>query len=286
VSGRTLVASALAVLAASAVLAGCGGGAPSKAAYLAKADPVCKQAEAPLAVVSTPSELTAVGTFTAQVAKASSASADGLAKLKTPSGKDGAAAKAMVKALRDSAAADRAVADPVAKADYPATEKAASAAVDAAKTADDKARAFGSTQCGRGAHDAMDKLSPAVGLAVRDAYIAKVDALCKTARDQILAIPQPKSESDAVAYLAKTIPIGIKLVNDAKAVVPPAFDKDKRDAAFAAWDDVVAKSQTVQAAFNAGQTQKGVDLAQDVIQASAGFTGKAAAYGFKVCGQT
>jgi hypothetical protein len=285
-SPRPLVAAALAVLAASAVLAGCGGGAPSKASYLAKADPVCKQAEAPLAVAATPSDITAVGTFSAQVAKASSASADGLAKLKTPSGKDGQAAKAMVKALRDSAAADRAVADPVGKADYPGIEKAAGAAVEAAKAADDKARAFGSTQCGRAAHDAMDRLGPAVGPTARDAYVAKLDALCKTARDQVLAIPQPKSESDAVGYLAKTIPIGIKLVNDAKAVVPPAFDKDKRDDAFAAWDDVVAKSQTVQAAFNAGQTQKGVDLAQDVVQASVAFTGKAAAYGFKVCGQT
>jgi hypothetical protein len=126
----------LAVILAVAGLAACGDKGPSKQAFLAKADPVCKRGNDIAAVLTTPSDIGMIKDFGNKLADNISKTTVELDKLKLPKGKDGDAAKQWIKAMKDAAASSRAVGPEVDKANYPGIEAGAAKLVDGFKAAD------------------------------------------------------------------------------------------------------------------------------------------------------
>lgn len=268
-------------------LAACGKGAPSKAGYLGKADPVCKRGNELAAVATTPTDMPGLKDFSTKLADNLDKTIKELDALDTPSGDDGKAAQAMVKALKDAAAAARAVGPDVDAGNFTAIEDNGKKAADAIENADAQARAFGSTECGKGEAEAAGRMQVALGPAVKNAYIAKVDPLCASAQKTIKAIPEPEESAKAfTAYFDKVLPVGDKLVADVKAIPAPRTDKDKFDAWLAAQEQTLANAKQVRAAAAANDEDKFVSTLQASVQLSLGAAAKAAAFGFKECGKT
>jgi hypothetical protein len=275
----------IAVIVALPGLAACGSNAPSKQEFLAKADPICQTGDNNAASTSAPTDLNGIKDFSAKLAANAEGTAAKLEKLKFPSGKDGAGAKDMVAAMKSAAAAARGVAGPVDKADYAGIETAAAKTVDAFKAADDKARTFGSTACAKGESDAAaSKLGQTVGGTVKAAYIAKADALCKAANDQLDALPDPNTFAELKDLLDKSMPIIDKLQADFKAIPGPTTDKAKLDEVYSTLDALIAKFKDAQAAAAAGDQRKAVTVLNQVDEATTTANAKADAYGFKDCG--
>lgn len=263
----------------------CGDKAPTRQAYVAKANPVCKRAGDAAAVFTNPTSVSGIKELAGKLADTTGKTVAELEKLKAPGGQDGDAARALVKALRDAAAAARALGPLADKDDYAALELGAKAMADGYKAADDKARALGSSECGRGEYAAAAKLTETVGPTLKDTYVVKADALCSTARTQVLAIDQPETLDEAKAYLDKTLPIGKKLHDDVRALPAPSFEKSKLDEVFAAWDDLLATGNRVAAAVNAEDEDEVQTLFEDFADQSVTLRAKTAAYGFHTCGQ-
>lgn len=265
-------------------LAACGSGAPSKAAFLAKADPVCKRGNDLTAVATTPGDLNGVKEFTAKLADTTDKTVKDLEAQKHPGGKDGEAAKAWLKSLKDAAAAARAVGADVDAANFTAIEDNAKKAADAYKGADAQARAYGSTECGRGEAEAMGRLQTASGGTVKAAYIAKVDPLCAAVDKEVKALAEPESEAQAKQYFDKLLAIAEKGVADQRAVPAPRTDKDKLDAYFGAQDVLINKVRETKASLsNESQLDKKIE---ELVKAGVDVAAKAGAYGFKECSKT
>jgi len=268
-------------------LAACGKGAPSKADYLGKADPVCKRGNELAAVATTPTDMAGVKDFASKLADNVDKTTKELDELDTPGGEDGKAAEAMVKAMKDAAVALRAVGPDVDAANYTAIEDNGKKAADAMKNADAQARAFGSTECGKGEAEAAGRMQTAIGPAVKGAFITKVDELCATAQKQIKAIPVPEESPQALAgYFDKVLPIGDKLLADIKAIPAPRTDKEKFDTRIGAQELTVTKAKEVRAAAAANDEDKFETAFEASIRSSLDASGKAKAYGYKECGKT
>ncbi|HVF74666.1 MAG TPA: hypothetical protein VM938_06420 [Acidimicrobiales bacterium] len=267
-----------------AALAACGKSAPSKADYLAKADPVCKRGNELAAVASTPSDVAGLKDFTTKLADNLDKTTKELDELDTPGGDDGDAAEAMVKSMKDAAAALRAVGPDVDAANFTAIEDNGKKASDALKNADAQARAFGSTECGKGEAEAGARMQTALAPAVKNAYIAKVDPICAATDKQVEALAEPESEAQVKDYLTKLLGIAEKSVAEMRAVPAPRTDKDKLDAFFGAQDKLVnTVRETIAVLSDESKLETNLgELAKAGVDGAA----KAGAYGFKECSKT
>jgi hypothetical protein len=274
----------LALLCVVPAMAGCGSSTPTKAQYLAKADPICRQANAVAAVFTTPSDVPSIKDFANKVADNTAKTAGQLDKLKLPGGKDGDAAKAMVKAMKDAAAAARTLPGPVDSGNYPVIEDDTSKTADAYKAADDKARSLGSTECGKGDDEAVAKLAQTVGPTVKAAFIAKADVLCAAVNAEMDKVPEPQNFEDVKALIDKAVDAGTRLTAQINALPQPHFDHEKLAEALAANEAILAKAKEAQASAHAGDQKKTVVLAEELDQLGTASDVKADAYGFKDCG--
>lgn len=279
---RGRVLSCVALLAA--LLSGCGDKGPSRQDFLAKADPLCKHGNEIAVVFTTPSDLTMIGEFTGKLADNEQKTVASLEKLKFPKGKDGDAAKAFVAAMKDTTAKARAVSPSVSGADYSAIQTGVDALVQSAKAADDKARSFGSTECGKGEAMATGNLTTVAPGVVKAAFTARADAFCKQASDELEQLGEPKSVAQAKATLEKLQSIMSKLVTDIRALPAPSTDKPKLDEALAAFDASLAKLREAQTALDASQVKKMLELLNEFYELTDTANAKADAYGFKDCG--
>lgn len=274
----------LAALLCLAGLAACGDSAPSKEAFLAKADPVCKAATTEATAMTTPTDLAALRQFHIRLAEGAERSVAELEKLKLPGGDDGKAARAWVGALREAAVAARAVAPEVEKSSYGTVETAARKAAESFKAADEQARSFGSRECGRGEAEATGRMLNALAKTVKSAYITTVDAMCKAAFAEYEKLDEPETLPQVKAMMEKIVAIDEKLVNDIKAVPAPVTDKDKLDAVFAALDKMLAKEREVVAAAASGKERETDDRWTESDAASLEVANKMDTYGFIECG--
>ncbi|HVF74665.1 MAG TPA: hypothetical protein VM938_06415 [Acidimicrobiales bacterium] len=273
-----------AVLAVVASLAGCADSGPSKKQYLAKVDPICKAATSEAIALTTPTDIAALRQFHIKLADGVDKTLAGIDAVTFPSGEDGKAAKAWVQAMRDAAAAARAVAPAVDKSDYGATETTARKAAEAFKGADSLARTFGSAECGRGEAEAAERMTIALVKTVKGAFVRAADALCKAAWTTYDALEPPETLPQVKTYFEKGNAIEEKLIADLRAIPAPLTDKDKLDEALAAFDAMLAKEKEVLAAAAAGNERATDDLWEQADKLSVTAMGKADAYGFVDCG--
>jgi hypothetical protein len=265
-------------------LAACGNNAPSKQDYLADIDPVCKRGNEIATVFTTPTDLPMLKEFGQKMADNVGKTVKELEKHDRPGGDDGKAAEAMVKAMRDAGVAARAIGPEVDAANFTKVEDAANRAATAFKDADAKARALGSTECGKGEAEAAGRMAGSLGATVKKAYIAKVDPICKSGNEEIEKLPEPESLPELKTFLEKLIAVAEKGTADVKAIPPPVTDRAKLDEWLAANDGAITKAKEALAAATAGDERKTGSLADDLFEAGDTANAKADAYGFKECG--
>ena len=271
-------------LVAVASLAACGDNAPSKKEFLAKADPVCKASTAEATALGTPTDVGGLRQFHIKLADGADRTLAGLDKVKLPGGDDGKAAKAWVQALRDAAAAARAVPPEVDKSNYTGIETTAGRAAEAFKAADSQARTFGSAECGRGEAEAVERMRTALPKTVKTAYITAADAICKSAFTKFEALPEAETPAEFKTFMEQAVALEEKLLADLKAIAPPVTDKDKLDPVFLGIEKVIAKDKEALAALAAGNERKAYDLVEESDNLSDDSAAKADAYGFVDCG--
>lgn len=280
---RRVVASLLIVLALPA-LAACGDSAPSKADYLAKADPVCKRGNEISTVFTTPTDLAMLKEFGDKIAANIDKTLGELEKLKKPKDADGKAAEEMIKALRDAGAAARNIGPEVDAANFTNVETNAGKAAEAFKAADAKARAFGSTECGKGEAEVAGRMSSSLGATVKKAYIAKVEPICAAANKEFEAIPEPESLAEVKTLLDKTVQVAEKVLADIRAIPAPVTDKGKLDEWMAANDGTITKAKEAAAAAASNNERKTFQLLDEIAVQGDASNAKADIYGFKECG--
>lgn len=265
-------------------LAACGDSAPSKQDYLAKADPICKRGNEISAVFTTPTDLPMLKEFGEKLSANVDKTLKDLDDLKKPKGDEGKAADDMIKALRDAGAAAKSIGPEVDTANFTNVETNAAKAAEAFKAADAKARAFGSTECGKGEAEVAGRMSTSLGATVKKAYIAKVEPICAAGNKEIETMAEPEDLAELKVFLEKTIAIAEKGTKDIKAVPAPVTDKSKLDEWLAANDGAITKAKEALAAAAEGNERKTLQLADQLFEAGDAANAKADIYGFKECG--
>jgi len=274
----------VAVILALAGLAACGDSAPSKEDFLAKADPVCARGNAIATVFTTPSDLPMIKDFATKLADNADKTAAEVEKLDFPGGDDGKAAKDMVKSLRDAGVAARAVIPDVDASNYPNVETGVTKMVDAFKAADGKARTFGSKECGKGEAEAVGKLGITANATVKNAYIAKADALCEAADKQIDALPEPDSPAEAKESIDKSGVILDKMLADIIAIPKPHTDSTKLTEYISSTERFIAKFKEGGAIAVSANERKFEQWVEELSELGDAADAKADAFGFKGCG--
>lgn len=268
---------------AASLLGGCSSG-PSVKTFLAKADPICKQANDLVSVITIPSDFAGFSDFGTKMAEQTTKTVTQLEALKTPHGKKGDGAKAFIAGLKAGAGQARALAAKVASNDFPGLETAAAGLQSTFKDADSKARAYGSTQCGQAHADQATKAAQAAPSAAKKAFIAKADPICAAANAKLKALPDPNTAAELKADLDQTIDIVTKATADLKAIPPPAIDKATLDSWFAENDKAIDLGKQVSTAAAQNNGSKVDDLLNQLDAQNTTVNSKADAYGFKDCG--
>jgi len=182
--------------------------APSKAAYIVKAEALCVPANQPVAALAKPTSYPELSTAAAAVAAAAGAEATQLGHLRRPSGQNGRDAEAAITALNSygtQAAALQAAADKKDDAGAIAATKAFQNAFAEAST---KAKAFGFTACAAGMQPGVDMTLAGSTAVIKSEFTAKADSLCRGAAKQLDNLPgTPDSIAGLLADLDGSLAI-------------------------------------------------------------------------------
>jgi hypothetical protein len=118
------------------------------------------------------------------------------------------------------------------------------------------------------------------------AYITRADAICLKASRAERALPQPGSNTQLAAYVKRVYGLERGVVQDVRALQPPAGDRARITAMLDQVDRALAFESDVEAAAATGN-QSSINNAQ---AKGAKFLNRAnvlaARYGFKECGNT
>ena len=265
-------------------LVACGDDAPSKQDYLAKIDPICKRGNEISAVFTTPGDLPQLKEFGDKLSANVDKTVKELDGQKRPKGDEGKQAEELLKSLRDAGAAAKSIGPEVDAAQFTNVETNAAKTAEAFKAADAKARAFGSTECGKGEAEVTGRMSTSLGATVKKAYIAKVEPICAAGNKELENLEEPEDLDGVKTFLEKLIQVAEKGTNEIKAVPAPVTDKAKLDEFLAANDGAITKAKEALAAAAAGDERKTQRLFGELFDAGDAANSKADAYGFKECG--
>jgi hypothetical protein len=273
-------------MASAALLAGlaaCGSGAPTRAAFLPKADAVCRADSGVLGAIARPGDFAAVADASSKLATTAGAEVAKLRKLPLPSA-DKVTVQAVWDGLGATAASAKALAD---AATIKAGAQAGKAAADVgtqAKATDDKARAYGFTECGRLLQVAAATVADGAKPVVKQDYITKLDALCRTANDETNKVPDPRNLAEVATGIDRTLAIAKRTDADMKAVAVPPGDEATMAELFSMEDRLTAQAEAVKAAAQRRDGRATLSALSDLDALSTQADAKADAYGFKDCG--
>ena len=260
---------------------GCG---PTLAPIIAEADAICKRAESAITSLPAPDSVAKVKEFGEKLAQETKKLVNQLAALKPPRGDDAAKTKGFIDDLRAAGNASAELGEAAGTEDFPGTEKAVAEADKAFKKADESARTAGFNACGKaGAAASGSVAAPTPGL-LKNAYIAKADALCGASNTDRSAVPRPDTLEEFVPFVDQILPITDKLAADLKAIAPPAADKAAIDEWLAAKDAIRPVVVDMQAAARAGDENRFNQLVARLITMTSEVDLKADRIGFRNCG--
>jgi hypothetical protein len=262
-------------------LVACGG--TSKADFAKNADPVCATANSELATVTKPTTFKQLGEMSGKVAAATDKQVQALRGLDQP--KDGKSELvAVLTAMEGTTAAAKKVEAGVTADDGRVVEAGAGELRQAAANADDGARSYGLTQCGKGGRDAATNIADTSNPLLKQQLITKAEAICKEASGKLDKLPErPDTPQGLVRSVNEGLPIVEKAVLDLKALHAPASDKATYDEFLTSNDRVVDLARDLRDAATAANASRLLDLAGALENASLEISRKATAFGLKEC---
>ncbi|MDQ3679763.1 MAG: hypothetical protein M3378_04310 [Actinomycetota bacterium] len=261
-------------------LSSCGG--TSKADFAQRADPVCSVANGELSAVAQPANLKQLGQSSAKVAAATDKQVKALRQLDQPE-KDRGHLDNVLAAMDGTVAAARKVETAVAGDDGRTVEAGVAELRQATTNADDGARNYGLTQCGKGGRDAATNIADATTSLLKQQLITKADAICKDADRKLEAMPEPKNLGEAVRSLDQLLAVVEKAIADLKTLHVPQPDKAAYDEFLTASDQQAGVVRDLRAAVAANDTSRTNQVTDALDSAGAEGARKAAAVGLKDC---
>ncbi len=200
--------------------------APSKEAYIVKADQICMPGNGPVTAIVKPTNYPEVSAAASAVVTATKAEVDQLTHLRPPGGDDGKQAEATVKTLTAYSGAASALKDAADKKDTAATigaTKAFAAAFEDAKT---KTKTFGFGACGSGMQPGIDSTVAGATAVIKTEFLAKADGFCRAAATKMDNLPlTPDTDAGLIADINNSLGITQKLVADLRTL--PAAPGDE-----------------------------------------------------------
>ena len=283
---RTRFTILLPSIALAAALTACGGGGPSKAAFVTKADGACAAGNAAIAGVTKPANAPQIGAAAGTATSTIDGQVSALRALK-PRGSDKQQFGGVVTAIADVSGPAKALQDAAGKNDDAAMGKAAVDLRSKVDTAATQGQAFGLTQCGVGLKPAVGNLFDGAKSVVKDDFVTKGQALCRAANTKFDAIAAPGSSLASLAkFFDAAMAISNKLAADLKALPTPPGDEATVNEFIAAFDALNAKAKDMTAAAKANNAKLVAALSDELDVANTALNAKFDAYGLKVCGTT
>jgi hypothetical protein len=283
---RTRFTILLPTVALAAALTACGGGGPSKASFLTKADGACATGNAAIAGVTKPGNPTQIGAGAGTAASTIDGQVTALRALK-PGSADKQQFAGVVSAIADVSGPAKALQDAAGKNDDAAIGKAAVDLQSKVDTAATQGQAFGLTQCGVGLKPAVGNLFDGSKSVVKADYVTKAEALCRAANKKFDAIAAPGASLASLGkYFDAILVVSNKLEADLKALPAPPGDEAAVNEFVAAFDALLAKAKDMSAAAKANNPKLVAALSDEVDVANTAANAKLDAYGLKVCGTT
>lgn len=262
------------------------GAGPSKAEYVKKADDVCRASNAPVVAIVKPTSYPELATASGAVVTASRGQVTQLRGLDRPSGGNGTAAEAFVSSLDATAIAAQHLQDAATAKDDAAAIAATHGLGAAFNDAKAKAGAFGLTACGTGMVTGIDTLYAGSAGVVKTAFIAKADAMCRSAARDMDNVAEPRNGTgrEVARYLSAVFAIGDKLLADLKALPVAPGDETAVAEMLAAQDKVDLKSHDLSAAAAAEDQSRFLAADKELSPLVTAADGKFDAYGLSICG--
>jgi len=266
-------------------LAGSGGGAPSKAKFIAAADAICARTNTPIVALAKPSSYPELGSAVGTVVTAADTQVAELEKLKVPGGTEGVQAKGVFSALSATDVAVRGLQSAAAGKDDALTANAATEVSTQLSSASAQAQAFGFTACGTGMRGGMDNLMGGTNAVIKTSFVAKADSLCREGSRTFEAIPMPsKDVKDVARYFGQLLQVSNKLLADLKALPVPPGDGAVVADMLAAQENVLAGFAEMRDALMANDARRYAAATAQEATLTTAADAKFDAYGLRVCG--
>jgi hypothetical protein len=281
---RTRLTLLLPSVALATALAACGGGV-GKSEFVTKADASCAAGNGTITAVEKPSNAAQVTTAAGTATTTIDSQVAGLRGLDLPGGDDRRQAEAVIAAIGDVGVATKALQDSAGKNDEPAMAKAAVEMRTKAESAANQALAFGLNQCGPGLRTALGNLFDGTRSTLKNAYVAKGEALCRESSRKSDALPQPGSSIASFGrFIDRYVPIYTQLIDGFKALAPPPGDEATVAAIVADFEAALPKIREVGTAAKANNDRLFVALFQELDLLGTQVDAKLDAYGLNACG--
>ena len=271
--------------AASATSSSAGAAHRRGATFIAKADAVCRPADALLSVTrptSYPELATAAGTL----ATAAEGELGQLRQISRPAGSAGNQAGTVVNDLAATTDAAKGLHVAAEQKDDAATVAAANKLSAASATAAGTAGVYGMAACGSGLQPSVQTLTLGTRSVIKAGFSAKADAMCRTAADDLDGLGEPNFDDpgELVAYLEAALVIQVRLGDQLRALPVPPGDETIVTEMLAAYDKVTAKARALTNAV-ANLDESGFIIAnREITTLGTTADAKLDGYGLAVCG--
>jgi hypothetical protein len=260
-----------------------GGGAPSRATFISKADAVCRPADALLGITrpsSYPELATAAGTF----ATAAEGELGQLRQISRPAGSAGNEALTVVNDLGATAAAARGLHEAAAQKDDAATVAAANKLSAASATATGTTGVYGMTACGSGLQPTVQTITLGTQSVIKAGFTARADVVCRAAADEFAAVAEPTDADELYQALKVALIIQVRLGEELRALPVPPGDETAVAEMLDAYDKVTAKGRVLTAAVEDGDESGFIVANREITTLGTTADGKLDGYGLGVCG--
>ncbi len=266
------------------LLAGRGGGA-SRGSFIARADAICRPADAMLAITR-PSSYPELATAATIFSTAAEGELGQLRQVPQPGGSAGAEARTVVDDFAATTAAARGLHEAAVQKDDAATVAAMKQLSTAAADTAGASGAYGMTACGSGLLPTVQTLSQGAQSVVKAGLVARADALCRAASDEFDELGDPSTDDldDLHDYLEAALVIQVRVGDGLRALPVPPGDEATVAEMLAALDQVTAKARALtEAVGNADQSGVIVAL-REITTLGTTADARLDGYGLGVCG--
>lgn len=262
-------------------LAGCGG--PGKGTFVKNADERCRNANAPVASVKTPTSYPELAEAAKGVGAATDTQVRELRELDRP-GSDKQRIDAVFAALGGVAPAAKSLQGAAEKTDDKASARAANDLSARAREAGDGARAYGFTACGISTQAAATPLFDGAKTIVKAGFLAKAEGICRAASRKIDNVAEPRGRNVEVRALDALLPIAEELMADLRGLAFPPGDEASLTDLYDGQQKLVDELGRLRDAYRANDARRVEAITEEGDVLSTAVDAKWDAYGVRACG--